>query len=117
PVLDGPVESKALHGIASLLSIMQMPAGVPVGTLAIGRAAAVNAALLATSILENKHPAFRTALLEYRRKKTQEVLDKPDPRPAGPVATGGPPVAAGNATGEPPAAPRGRARPGGQEEG
>ncbi|MBI1917502.1 MAG: 5-(carboxyamino)imidazole ribonucleotide mutase [Planctomycetes bacterium] len=83
PVLGVPVESKALHGVDSLLSIVQMPAGVPVGTLAIGRAGAVNAALLAASILANKHPAFRTALLEYRRAKTQEVLDQPDPRPAG----------------------------------
>ena len=83
PVLGVPVESKALHGIDSLLSIVQMPAGVPVGTLAIGRAGAINAALLAASILANKYPAFRTALLEYRRKKTQEVLDQPDPRSAG----------------------------------
>src|SRR6266487_1789898 len=75
PVLGVPVESKALHGVDSLLSIVQMPAGIPVGTLAIGRAGAVNAALLATSILANKHPQFRAALLEYRRKRTQDVLD------------------------------------------
>src|SRR5262245_39442291 len=67
PVLGIPIESKALHGMDSLLSIVQMPAGIPVGTLAIGRAGAVNAALLATSILALKHPPFRTALLEYRR--------------------------------------------------
>src|SRR5262245_63205222 len=83
PVLGVPVESKALHGIDSLLSIVQMPAGIPVGTLAIGRAGAVNAALLAASILANKHPAFRTALLEYRKNRTQEVLDHPDPRSGG----------------------------------
>src|SRR6201997_1343971 len=74
PVLGVPVESKALHGIDSLLSIVQMPAGVPVGTLAIGRAGAINAALLAASILAGKHPEFRTALVEYRRKQTQAVL-------------------------------------------
>src|SRR4051794_22401164 len=83
PVLGVPVESKALHGIDSLLSIVQMPAGIPVGTLAIGRAGAINAALLAASILANKYPAFRTALLEYRIKKTQEVLGQPDPRSGG----------------------------------
>src|SRR5947209_1292665 len=59
PVLGVPVESKALHGVDSLLSIVQMPAGVPVGTLAIGRAGAVNAALLATAILGGRHPRFR----------------------------------------------------------
>src|SRR5207248_10514213 len=61
PVLGVPVESKALHGIDSLLSIVQMPAGIPVGTLAIGRAGAINAALLAAAILANKHPVFRDA--------------------------------------------------------
>jgi 5-(carboxyamino)imidazole ribonucleotide mutase len=80
PVLGVPVESRALHGVDSLLSIVQMPAGVPVGTLAIGRAGAINAALLATSILANKHPQFRPALVDYRSKRTQEVLDHPDPR-------------------------------------
>src|SRR5438034_5022397 len=80
PVLGVPVESKALQGIDSLLSIVQMPAGIPVGTLAIGRAGAINAALLAAAILANKYPAIRDALLEYRRKRTQEVLDRPDPR-------------------------------------
>ncbi len=83
PVLGVPVESKALHGIDSLLSIVQMPAGIPVGTLAIGRSGAVNAALLAASILANRHPAIRDALLEYRRQRTQEVLDQPDPRSGG----------------------------------
>ncbi|MBI3661300.1 5-(carboxyamino)imidazole ribonucleotide mutase [Candidatus Acetothermia bacterium] len=80
PVLGVPIESKALHGIDSLLSIVQMPAGVPVGTLAIGRAGAVNAALLATAILANKHPEFREALKRYRTTQTQSVLDHPDPR-------------------------------------
>ena len=80
PVLGVPVESKALHGIDSLLSIVQMPAGVPVGTLAIGRAGAINAALLATAILANKHDRFREPLLRYRRDQTQAVLDHPDPR-------------------------------------
>src|SRR5436190_5561019 len=73
PVLGVPVESKALHGVDSLLSIVQMPAGVPVGTLAIGRAGAINAEILAASILANKYPAFRTALLDYRRMRTLEV--------------------------------------------
>ena len=80
PVLGVPVESKALHGVDSLLSIVQMPAGIPVATLAIGRAGAINAALLAVSILVGKHPQFRDSILEYRRKQTQTVLDHPDPR-------------------------------------
>src|SRR6516162_3745273 len=66
PVLGVPIESKALHGLDSLLSIVQMPAGVPVGTLAIGRAGAVNAALLAAAILGGKHPPIREALRRYR---------------------------------------------------
>jgi len=80
PVLGVPVESKALHGVDSLLSIVQMPAGVPVATLAIGRAGAINAALLATAILGGKHPQFRAALHAYRAAQTQNVLDHPDPR-------------------------------------
>src|SRR5437764_5207113 len=80
PVLGVPVESKALHGVDSLLSIVQMPAGVPVGTLAIGRAGAVNAALLATAILAGKHPRFREALRAHRAKQTHDVLAQPDPR-------------------------------------
>jgi len=80
PVLGVPVESKALKGLDSLLSIVQMPAGVPVATLAIGRAGAINAALLATSILANKYPQFREALQRYRTSQTQAVLDSPDPR-------------------------------------
>jgi 5-(carboxyamino)imidazole ribonucleotide mutase len=80
PVLGVPVESKALHGTDSLLSIVQMPPGVPVGTLAIGRAGAINAALLATAILGTKHPEFRDALRRFRAAQTQAVLDDPDPR-------------------------------------
>jgi 5-(carboxyamino)imidazole ribonucleotide mutase len=80
PVLGVPVESKALHGVDSLLSIVQMPAGVPVGTLAIGRAGAVNAALLAASILGSKYPQFRDAVRRKRREQTEEVLAHPDPR-------------------------------------
>ena len=80
PVLGVPVESKALKGMDSLLSIVQMPAGIPVATLAIGRAGAVNAALLAASILANKHPEVREALKAYRVRQTQTVLESPDPR-------------------------------------
>jgi 5-(carboxyamino)imidazole ribonucleotide mutase len=80
PVLGVPVESKVLHGMDSLLSIVQMPAGIPVGTLAIGRAGAVNAALLATAILGNKYPFLREALHAFREKQTQTVLDNPDPQ-------------------------------------
>jgi 5-(carboxyamino)imidazole ribonucleotide mutase len=80
PVLGVPIESKALKGLDSLLSIVQMPAGVPVGTMAIGRSGAVNAALLATAILANKHPVFRDALRRHRQTQTQAVLDHPDPR-------------------------------------
>lgn len=79
PVLGVPVESKALNGLDSLLSIVQMPAGIPVGTLAIGKAGAVNAALLATAILANKHPAFRESLLHFREAQTQAVLDQSKP--------------------------------------
>src|SRR6476661_10038949 len=82
PVLGVPVESKALKGMDSLLSIVQMPAGVPVGTLAIGQAGAVNAGLLATAMLGNKYPALREALKAYRDKQTQAVLDRADPREA-----------------------------------
>lgn len=88
PVLGVPVESRTLNGLDSLLSIVQMPAGVPVGTLAIGRAGAVNAALLATAILGTKHPRFREAVERFRARQTRAVLDSPDPRipPAPPVA-------------------------------
>jgi len=79
PVLGVPVESKALSGLDSLLSIVQMPAGVPVATLAIGRAGAVNAALLAASILGLEHPPIRAALEAYRAQQTQAVLSAPRP--------------------------------------
>ena len=79
PVLGVPVESKSLQGIDSLLSIVQMPAGIPVGTLAIGKAGAINAALLAAAILGAKHPGFREALRIFREEQTQAVLDQPDP--------------------------------------
>jgi 5-(carboxyamino)imidazole ribonucleotide mutase len=80
PVLGVPVESAVLRGVDSLLSIAQMPAGVPVGTLAIGKAGAANAALLAAAILALKTPAIREALRQFRAARTQEVLDNPDPR-------------------------------------
>jgi 5-(carboxyamino)imidazole ribonucleotide mutase len=80
PVLGVPVQSKALNGMDSLLSIVQMPAGIPVGTLAIGRAGAVNAALFAASIVANKHSEYLESLLKYRASQTQSVLDNPDPR-------------------------------------
>jgi 5-(carboxyamino)imidazole ribonucleotide mutase len=79
PVLGVPVESKALQGIDSLLSIVQMPAGVPVGTLAIGKSGAVNAALLAAAILGNTDDEIRSALETFRETQTQAVLDHPDP--------------------------------------
>lgn len=80
PVLGVPVESRALKGLDSLLSIVQMPAGVPVGTLAIGKAGAVNAALLAASILGLKHPEILKRLKAYRKAQTEAVLAHPDPR-------------------------------------
>jgi 5-(carboxyamino)imidazole ribonucleotide mutase len=79
PVLGVPVESKALKGMDSLLSIVQMPAGVPVGTLAIGRAGAVNAALLAAAIVALGDPALSERLQEYRATQTRTVLEHPDP--------------------------------------
>jgi len=80
PVLGVPVESKALSGLDSLLSIVQMPAGIPVATLAIGKAGATNAGLLAAALLGAKHPELREALRRYRAARTQSVLDSPDPR-------------------------------------
>ena len=74
PVLGVPVESKALKGLDSLLSIAQMPAGVPVGTLAIGQAGAKNAALLAVAILANSRPELRKKLHAFRSKQTKSVL-------------------------------------------
>ena len=82
PILGVPVESKALKGMDSLLSMVQMPAGIPVGTLAVGRSGAVNAALLAAAILANKYPKVRAALSRYRKAQAEAVLAHPDPREA-----------------------------------
>ena len=79
PVLGVPVESKTLQGLDSLLSIAQMPAGVPVGTLAIGRAGAVNAALLAAAIVARGDAGVRERLASYRASQTESVLAAPDP--------------------------------------
>jgi 5-(carboxyamino)imidazole ribonucleotide mutase len=79
PVLGVPVESKTLKGMDSLLSIVQMPAGVPVGTLAIGRAGAINAALLAAAIVARSDEGVRERLARWRAEQTQAVLDAPDP--------------------------------------
>ncbi len=79
PVLGVPVQSRALNGMDSLLSIVQMPAGIPVGTLAIGRAGAANAALLAAAILGNSHAEILEALEAWRRRQTEAVLASPDP--------------------------------------
>jgi 5-(carboxyamino)imidazole ribonucleotide mutase len=79
PVLGVPVESKTLQGIDSLLSIAQMPAGIPVGTLAIGKAGAINAALLAAAILANTHAPIRKRLEAFRRQQSEKVLKHPDP--------------------------------------
>ena len=80
PVLGVPMQSKALNGMDSLLSTVQMPAGIPVGTLAIGSAGATNAGLLAAAILANKHPHVRDALRKYRDNQTQTLLAQTDPR-------------------------------------
>jgi 5-(carboxyamino)imidazole ribonucleotide mutase len=80
PVIGVPVESAVLRGVDSLLSIVQMPAGVPVATMAIGKAGAVNAALFAAAILAGKYPPIRTALKDYRTRQTQTVMENPDPR-------------------------------------
>jgi 5-(carboxyamino)imidazole ribonucleotide mutase len=80
PVLGVPVESHALRGMDSLLSIVQMPAGVPVGTLAIGRAGAINAGLLAAAIVAHGRPEIAERLERYRAERKQGVLDQPDPR-------------------------------------
>ena len=84
PVLGVPVQSRALNGMDSLLSIVQMPAGIPVGTLAIGASGATNAALLAAAILGNKYPEIHTALAAFRSSQTERVLEQPDPRKATP---------------------------------
>lgn len=80
PVLGVPVQSKSLGGLDSLLSIVQMPAGVPVATFAIGAAGAANAALCAAAILANKYPDIATALEAFRSAQTAGVLGNPDPR-------------------------------------
>jgi 5-(carboxyamino)imidazole ribonucleotide mutase len=77
PVLGVPVQSRALDGMDSLLSIVQMPKGVPVGTLAIGESGAANAALLAASMLANTHSAIKAAVKAYRREQTESVPDVP----------------------------------------
>ena len=79
PVLGVPIESKALQGLDSLLSIVQMPGGIPVGTMAIGKAGAINAALLATAVLGVKYPEYREALRKFRMAQTEKVLANPDP--------------------------------------
>jgi 5-(carboxyamino)imidazole ribonucleotide mutase len=83
PVLGVPVESKTLQGLDSLLSIAQMPGGIPVGTLAIGKAGAINAALLAAAMLGNKHPEIREKLRKFRDFQTEKVLAVPDPARTG----------------------------------
>ena len=82
PVLGVPVESKALHGLDSLLSIAQMPAGVPVATFAVGKPGAVNAALFAAAMLAADVPHVAAALDAFRQRQTRAVLDAADPRPA-----------------------------------
>lgn len=82
PVLGVPVQSSMLSGVDSLLSIVQMPAGVAVATLAIGRAGAINAALLSGSILGGKYPDIAIAVMSFRENQTQTILDNPDPTQA-----------------------------------
>jgi 5-(carboxyamino)imidazole ribonucleotide mutase len=79
PVIGVPIQSKALNGLDSLLSIAQMPAGIPVATVAIGEPGARNAALLAAAILAARHPPLRDALSAFRERQTAEVLARPDP--------------------------------------
>lgn len=80
PVLGVPIQSKALSGMDSLLSIAQMPAGVPVGSMAIGRAGAINAALLAAAILANSNADIAASLDKFRKKQTDKILSNSDPR-------------------------------------
>lgn len=80
PVLGVPMESKALQGLDSLLSMVQMPGGVPVGTLAIGKPGAINAALLATAMLGNKYPHFRAAYEAFRRRQTEHGMAHRTPK-------------------------------------
>ena len=83
-MLGVPIQSRALNGIDSLLSTVQMPGGIPVGTLAIGNSGATNAALLAAAILANKYPPVREALRRYREAQTRAVLAQSDPRASKP---------------------------------
>lgn len=83
PVLGVPMESPSLKGLDSLLSIVQMPAGVPVATFAIARAGAVNAALFAAAILAKKYPEYRDAIQSYREAQVKKILAEPDPRTTG----------------------------------
>ena len=80
PVLGVPVSSSSLNGLDSLLAMVQMPGGIPVGTLSIGRPGAINAALLAAAILALKYPVIRASLHRYREEQTQNILAHPDPR-------------------------------------
>jgi len=84
PVLGVPVQSRALNGMDSLLSIVQMPAGIPVATFAIGAAGATNAALLAAAIIANRHPEVLARLETFREQQTARVLEHPDPRVSAP---------------------------------
>ena len=82
PVIGVPVKSRSLSGMDSLLSIVQMPRGIPVATVAIGKSGAANAALLAAAILANKYPEIAQTLDQYRATQTRQVLEHPDPREA-----------------------------------
>jgi len=84
PVLGVPIQAWALDGLDSLLSMAQMPGGIPVGTLSIGKAGAVNAAVLATQILANRHPELKQVLRQRRQEQAAKVLAEPDPRRDGP---------------------------------
>jgi 5-(carboxyamino)imidazole ribonucleotide mutase len=113
PVLGVPVESKALKGLDSLLSIAQMPGGIPVGTLAIGKAGAINSALLAAAILGAKHPAIRESLRKFREEQTERVLANPDPSlaPASAFRLTSPEPATRSDVEAPPAAPSAKRKP------
>ena len=80
PIIGVPIKTKSLEGIDSLLSIIQMPKGIPVGTVAIGNSGAINSALLAASILSNKYPDIRNNLIKYRSKQTRSVLANRNPK-------------------------------------
>ena len=86
PVLGVPIESKALKGLDSLLSMVQMPAGIPVGTLAIGKAGAINAALFAVAILGVKYPEYRETLRKFRAAQSAKLMANPDPSKGNPAA-------------------------------